>query len=310
MADEARGRRVDADAAMRLGYALGRSAGRQLGLTLGLPGPAALPAARSGGHSGRPPMAAVISARNEARTIAAAVRGAAATPGIARVVVVANGCQDETLVEARRAGAEVIEYIEPAGHDVGRALGAASLPGYHVLLLDGDIVLPPEELRRFVAALRRGVDLVLNDQNPVYSVKPRAGTVTLVRLLLNRLLGRPDLGVNSLLIVPAGLSARAVRLLGPAAMAVPPLAQAKAVLAGLRVGAVPGVDVLTPNRRRPGLNAGSDLTPLEMLILGDHLEAIGYILRRRGPRGGFTDLGRNRDLLDKVLKSRNHNAST
>ncbi|MGE5561551.1 MAG: glycosyltransferase [Chloroflexota bacterium] len=307
MSDTTRKRAAEVEAALRLGYALGLTAGRQAGPMLGLPGPATLPAARSGGRSAargrRAPLAALISARDEERTIAGAVASAAGTPGVVRVVVIANGCRDQTAAEARRAGAEVIEYAEPVGHDVGRALGAAALPGHDLLLLDGDFAVPPAQLRRFATALRRGADLVLNDQNPVYAGKPRVGTVTLVRLLLNRLLGRPDLGVNSLLIVPAGISARAVFRIGPGALAVPPLAQAKAVLAGLRVGAVPGVDVLSGNRRRPGLNAGSDLTPLEMLIIGDHLEAIGHILKRRGPRGGYTDLNRSRALIDKVLSA-------
>lgn len=293
--------RLTLEAALRLGYTLGRRAGQRAGRVLGLPAAAELPSVRSGGRAGRAPLAAVISARDEEMTIAEVVRAAGATPGVARVVVVANGCRDATAIAARRAGAEVIEYVEPLGHDVGRALGAAALPGHDLLLLDGDLVLPPEELRRFVVALRRGADVVLNDQNPVYAERSRIGTVTLMRLLLNRLLGRPDLGVNSLLIVPAGLSARAVRCIGPKALAVPPLAQAKAIMSGLRICAVPGVDVLTRNRRRPGLNAGGDLTPLELLIIGDHLEAIGYLLRRRGPRGGYTDLERKRLLLERVI---------
>lgn len=296
--------RLAPETALRLGYTMGRQAGQRAGRVLALPAAAELPPARSGGRgrrAGRAPLAAVISARDEEMTISEAVRAAGATPGVTRVVVVANGCRDATATAARRAGAEVIEYVEPLGHDVGRALGAAALPGHDLLLLDGDFALRPEELRRFVVALRRDVDVVLNDQNPVYAARSRVGTVTLMRLLLNRLLGRPDLGVNSLLIVPAGLSARAVRCIGPAALAVPPLAQAKAIMSGLRICAVPGVDVLTRNRRRPGLNAGGDLTPLELLIIGDHLEAIDYILRRRGPRGGYSDLDRKRLLLERIV---------
>lgn len=297
--------RLAPETALRLGYTMGRKAGQRAGRVLVLPEAAELPTVRAGGPSRRArrvPLAAVISARDEELTIGEVVRAASATPGVTRVVVIANGCRDETATAARRAGAEVIEYVEPLGHDVGRALGAAALPGHDLLFLDGDFALRPEELRRFAVALRRGIDVVLNDQNPVYAARSRVGTVTLLRLLLNRLLGRPDLGINSLLIVPSALSARAVRCIGPAALAVPPLAQAKAIISGLRICAVPGVDVLTRNRRRPGLNAGSGLTPLELLIIGDHLEAIDYILRRRGPRGGYSDLDRKRQLLERLLE--------
>lgn len=289
-------------AALQLGYMLAQGARTDAGLLLGLPGPAVMPGP-SVPTPDRRPVVAVIAARDEEQTIAGAVLGARATPGVTQVIVVVNGSADATAELARASGATVIESPTALGHDVGRALGAAAVSDSHLLLLDGDMALGPSELKRFVLAVRRGVDVALNDQNPFYASRRRLGTVTLWRLLLNRLLDRGDLGVNSLLIVPAALSARAVRTLGSAALAVPPLAQTAAVLAGLRVAAVPGVDVQSRNRARPGVNAaagvsgGAGLTPLEQLIIGDHLEAISHLLAKRGPRGGYTDLHRARAAL-------------
>lgn len=292
----------DALSALQLGYLLAQAGEHTAGRLLGLPGAARLPppTKRTGAER---PVVAIISARNEERTIAGAVLGARATPGVARVIVIVNGSHDATAANARAQGAVVSEHTVSLGHDVGRAIGASAEGDCHVLLLDGDMALGPAELGRFVTALRRGIDVVLNDQNPIYAQRQRLGTVTLLRVLLNRLLDRPDLGVNSLLIVPAAVSARAVRALGSAVLAVPPVAQVEAVLAGLRIAAVPGVDVLGRNRSRPGVNAsagvsaGAAATPLEQLIIGDHLEAIAHLLRRRGPRGGYTDLQRARELL-------------
>ncbi|HWI66751.1 MAG TPA: hypothetical protein VNT75_33480, partial [Symbiobacteriaceae bacterium] len=66
---------------------------------------------------------------------------------------------------------------------------------------------------------------------------------------------------------------------------------------GLRVEAVHAVDVVGANARRPGLNLGL-ANPMADLILGDHLEAIAWVLERFGsPRGPFGDLGRRRELL-------------
>jgi len=63
------------------------------------------------------------------------------------------------------------------------------------------------------------------------------------------------------------------------------------------VEAVHAADVVGANARRPGLNLGL-ANPMADLILGDHLEAIDWVLRQSSsPRGPFTDLGRRRELL-------------
>ena len=61
---------------------------------------------------------------------------------------------------------------------------------------------------------------------------------------------------------------------------------------GSRVEAVYRVEV---GRLNPGRIPGGD--PLEMLVLGDHLEALEAVIAERGIRGGYHDGGRRRSVV-------------
>lgn len=241
--------------------------------------------------------AAVVTAQNEARTLPQVLRECRRL-GIDQTVVVVNGSTDDSQQVAHAMGAQVITYPDPVGHDVGRALGARSVADAGVLLfLDGDLVIPAGDLVPFLQAVRQGVDVALNDLDPFCTPRSYLHTVMTGKRFLNMALGRPDLGSATMTAVPHALSRRALKAIPEHELAVPPVAQVRAVLAGLRVERVHPVDVIRPNPRRPGLNTGPGRTTVEKLILGDHLEALSTLLAALGPRSGFTDLGRRRNLL-------------
>ena len=248
--------------------------------------------------------AAVISAMNEERIIERVIAEVRRVKGLERLIAVVNGSADSTSSLARKLGAEVLEYPERLGHDVGRSVGAAGTDADAVLFLDGDFVVPASDLEPFVEAVRRGVDLALNNLTPLYSERALDHSVNVGKRFLNLACGRPSLGLSTLTAVPHALSRRAIELLGPEALAVPPLAQAKAVLSGLVVRAVHPVDVISPNPLRPGLNTGHGEETVERMILGDHLEALAYLLESLGPRGGLTDLGRKRGVISEFGRER------
>lgn len=213
------------------------------------------------------------------------------------IIVVANGPGDGPARVAAEAGARVIRFAERVGHDVGRAMGAAEARGTALVFLDADLPVPAVDLAPFVRAVGEGVDLALNRLDPYIHPAARLHPVNAAKRFLACALERRDLGCASLTAVPHALSRRAVEHLGTAVLAVPPLALAQAVLGGLRVEAVHPVNVVRLNLRRPGVNTGQE-NPVEQLILGDHLEAIDWVLRRHGgARGPFGDLGRRRELL-------------
>jgi hypothetical protein len=92
-----------------------------------------------------------------------------------RVVVVANGCTDDTAGVARAAGAGVdLVVLELATASKPAALNAANeyLRGVPVVYLDADTVLVPGTLRALLAAMREAGGPVLVGPRPIL-VRPR-----------------------------------------------------------------------------------------------------------------------------------------
>lgn len=198
-------------------------------------------------------------------------------------IVVLNGCTDNSFSLIKERKDIILAYYpDRLGHDVGRAVGAKLSTGEAVLFVDGDMKVPAEELAAFLYEQEKGLDVVLNDISPYLPVFARQDEVSRCKLFLNQALGRSDLKSNSMTAIPHVLSRRAIQTIGTANLAVPPKAQAIAILEGLLVAAPCTADVIGRNRVREG-NVGAGNSVL-LLILGDHMEAVGEAIRRRGPR--------------------------
>lgn len=244
--------------------------------------------------------AAVVPAQNEERTIGAVLRQLRRLP-LDEVIVVVNGSRDRTAEIAAAHGCRVIEIAGSLGHDVGRAVGAALADADICLFTDADIIVPAEDLAPFLRAVEDGVDVALNDLDRIIALPHRRHVVTLAKTFLNHVLDRPDLGLNSLTGVPHALSRRAVETIGWQRLAVPPVAHAAAVLAGLRVRAVHPVNVAARNRVHRYDSPTRLPIVLERLILGDHLEALELVKAARGARGGREDTLRQRAQMEAIV---------
>lgn len=239
----------------------------------------------------RQTVGAVITAMNEAATLAKLLQQLKRLP-LAETVVIVNGSRDESFAVARAHGAVAAHYPAPLGHDVGRALGAKLIQTDIVLFLDGDIPIRAERLVPFIDAVHRGTDVALNDITPFLGTVRQWDDVTLVKAFLNRCLDRPDLAANAMTAVPHALSRKAICTIGPRNLTVPPLALVKALAGGLVVAAPAPVNVIAGNKRR-AQNTGWE-NPVSGLIIGDHLEALQALALERGNRIGFADPIRDR----------------
>lgn len=250
-------------------------------------------ASRSMLNAKNPTVSVIIPVMNERKTIARVVRHARAVHPNTEVIVVANGSTDGTDKLARRAGAKVLVYSEPLGHDVGRSIGARQAKGRILLFTDGDIVIPAEQLKPLVKAVEQGVDVALNKYTgPIH--RKNVHNVILAKHAMNTLLSRSDLGGASMTTIPHALSRHALEVIGTEHLCVPPKAMALAIMRGLELQAVHHIDVGKTNRRRRRIQGKN---PLEELIIGDHLEALHFAMLELGKRCGYSDLSRRRELV-------------
>jgi Glycosyl transferase family 2 len=240
-----------------------------------------------------PYVSVIIPVMNERKTLRRVIQEAFRVHPHTEVIVVVNGSTDGSLEIARRSGAKVLVYDRPLGHDIGRSIGAREAMGYILLFIDADMVIPADKLRVFVDAVAQGTDVALNDYSGPVN-KPVVHGVVLAKHALNSLLGRPDLQGASMTAIPNAISRKALSVIGTSALSVPPLAHTMAIHEGLKVRRVIPVNVgmLNPIRaKRERTNS------LEPLIIGDHLEAIQWWIRKSDSRGGYEDGARQRWMV-------------
>jgi glycosyltransferase involved in cell wall biosynthesis len=246
-------------------------------------------------NSANPEVSVIIPVMNERSTLAGIISNARKVHPKTEVIVVANGSRDGSDLLAKKMGARVISYKYPLGHDVGRSIGAKKAKGNILLFLDGDIIFSTSSLKSLVHAVKDGVDVALNKYNG-YLKKKKVHSVVLAKYALNHILSLNHLKGASLTAIPHALNRKALNKIGAENLSVPPKAMAIAADNGLVIKAVHYFDVGKKNRRRyRGRN-----DPLKNLIIGDHLEAIRYVLDKTDQRGGKTDTVRKREMVEEL----------
>lgn len=233
---------------------------------------------------------------NEERTLSQLLQQLHRLP-LHEIIAVINGSSDRSYqIASHTPYVKAIYYDHPLGHDVGRAVGAMASESDILIFLDGDILIQAEELLPFLQCLEEGNDIALNDLHPYLIPFHQRDGVSIVKEFLNRTLGRKDLSLNSLTAVPHALTRKAIDTIGIHHLFVPPKAQAIALMKGLKVKAVGGVDVFSKNKLREH-NQGRG-NPVADLIIGDHLEALKWVMdEAANPRLQYSDTIRKRDLI-------------
>ncbi|NEW04422.1 glycosyltransferase [Paenibacillus sp. SYP-B3998] len=221
----------------------------------------------------QPQLSVIIPAQNEAKSIGRVIYEAKKIARYTEVIVVCNGCKDQTERVAKKAGARVLSFTEPLGHDVGRAIGAQHARGPILLFLDADFAISHTILKKFYLAVRCGCDVALNAYSG-YTTKTTMHSTSEAKRMLNRLLKRPDLLGSSLTSIPHAMTKEAASIIGIDNLCVPPLAQARAVLSGLQIKKAVHINVSRLNMRRKRKS-----NYVERMILADHAEAIAYVMK-------------------------------
>ncbi len=106
---------------------------------------------------------AVLPAYNEGKTVAQIVQVLCQVPEICEIIVISDGSTDNTVTEARTAGARVIELTDNRGKGGAIAAGMGEAQYEVVLFLDADLIgLTPRHVLDLVGpVLYREVDMTV-----------------------------------------------------------------------------------------------------------------------------------------------------
>lgn len=108
-------------------------------------------------------IAAIIPAYNEEKTVGNIVQTIGAVDIIEEVIVVSDGSGDNTALNARKAGAKVIELVNNLGKGGAMLKGVESTEAEIVLFLDADLIgLTPNHILKLLTPIILGeVDMTI-----------------------------------------------------------------------------------------------------------------------------------------------------
>ena len=213
---------------------------------------------------------------------------------VGEILVVLEGAGNDSLQPLLHhpAGPILLSYPEPLGPGVARSIAARAAEGELLLFVGGASVIPAEELVPLLVQTAAGADMALNDIGPRIGPFAEWEPEVNAQACLNRLLGRAELAANSLAVLPHAISRRVPEAAGYPALAIPPLAQALALRAGLRACAPASIRLpaMSPVVRREK----------QQVALGDHIEAISTLMWQSGARLNYPDTLRKRHIGEAV----------
>ncbi|HGH7182189.1 glycosyltransferase [Bacillus cereus] len=248
-------------------------------------------------------LSVIIPVCNEGETISDVIQSVKPLNPV-EIIVVVNGCNDSTEEVADRLGCKVIKYTELLGNDVGRAVGAKHAIGDVLLFIDGDFAIPTSKLQLFLnPILYDQTDIVLNNLDALFLKKQKPHSITVWRQILNALLEREELKIDSVLSVPHALTKEVVQSIGYECLVNPIVAHLRIAQSKWRISRHCAIDVITPNKFRPTEHAayGTGLSQSEKRMIGDHIEAVAERIVGSDERGGYYDGNRKRDSVYHTL---------
>ncbi|MBM0067716.1 glycosyltransferase [Alkalicoccobacillus gibsonii] len=201
-----------------------------------------------------------------------------------QIIVVVNGSKDHTAHVAESHGAKVINYSQPLGNDVGRAIGALNGEADIYLFTDGDIVIKAEDYLPFIQDVENGIDMAINSIDWITKVD-KADIISQSRFFLNAIQERRDLRAENILTIPHAFSRKGLEMIGKSELSNPVLANTIAIDKKLQISVPHTIDVLGMNKMRtnhlpkPGEVIGEAMQRMH----GDFIEALDYLIDTYGP---------------------------
>lgn len=225
---------------------------------------------------------AVIPAHNEEGRIGRLLENLSPLP-IDRIIVVANGCTDDTIAEAKASVDSRLflqVFPEELGIDVPRAVGAKialDCQATGVLFVDGDMTGRfNQQILKLMNKIEEGWDMALVNSYPYIPYRhPLSRTTSLFRAKLNRKLGLfHKLGIASPSHGPHAVSKRFLDKIPLKEIAIPPVSLALAGQANLKIGVGAGI---THQELQSRIRDNKHGELIAETIIGDCLEAMSIL---------------------------------
>ncbi|WP_241970845.1 glycosyltransferase family A protein [Brevibacillus sp. Leaf182] len=196
------------------------------------------------------------------------------------IVLVVDGCPDQSVKKILTySSCPLTAFVYPflLGDDVWRAIGAKEAAGDVWLFLDADHVVAANDMQSFVRTCYRGADIALRKgRAPLRQSSMEPDTVLLAKTFLNTLVSRHELGTSSMYDLPFAMTRQAASIIGVQHLVVPAVAHAIALHNQLRV--VPSHYIASAKLTRKRATQRKNKPSVVQTILGDHLEAMDYVM--------------------------------
>jgi glycosyltransferase involved in cell wall biosynthesis len=215
------------------------------------------------------------------------------------IIVIADKATDNIAELKKTLGCKVILKDKKLKENSRPVLGVNASKGNILLFLDGDIIISPTKLTEFIAPLLTGdAEVVLNNLDNFLKVKQTLSPSMVWHQILNEVLERKDLNLDSLLTFPHAFTREVVTNIGQSLLVNPLLFQMRMIDQGWKISRRTATE-LPPTNILPVAND-------EQVHYSTYFKALTELLDKKGKRGGFSDGGKRIDILMQLKKNKKY----
>ncbi|MEB9452828.1 glycosyltransferase [Bacillus cereus] len=204
---------------------------------------------------------------------------------------------------AKKYRCRIVLTEKYSGHYRGYEAFIKEARGDALLFLDGKFSLSTDEMKGFIEPIvTNQADEILNKIDKFIEIDKCPNVDIVWRKMLNEILGRPDLKCNSMLSLPYVLTKEVLVNIGCDFIEDAILSHIKIVSQGWRISDQYAINTLSKDEtlEEKGYLIKKELSKNEKEKVKKYLIGISKGIEEKGRRGGFTDAGKRRDIIQRL----------
>ncbi|PEA24341.1 glycosyl transferase [Bacillus cereus] len=226
------------------------------------------------------------------------------------IIIVTNDKVETSEIIKEVAGCNII-ILEEKDNNKARVTGAKAAKGDVFLFLHGNVVIFSIQLEQFLKPiLNNETDVIVNNMDSSHFERMKMNwpdVSEVYRQVLNDVIKRTDLKIDSLLSMPNAITKKAIEDIGYETLMNPILAQINLIEKGWRISSSSSITMKSldhdPSNKQTFYK--NKLTQIEISDIENHLQVMSEWLQKKGTRGGYTDGGRKREIIEQLKKEKN-----